>query len=455
LERNLYNGLLGAMTPRGDWWAYFSGLMGVRVPSYVQHADVGTSCCVLNGPRGLMITPFWAVMQNDQGPVVNLYAPATVKVDTPGKQNLTLEIAGDYPVDDHTSVTLTLEKPEAFSIGFRIPGWSQSTKLTVNGEPVAVSAGTYANVHREWKNGDRVAIQFDMRARVINAPDGNGQIAVVRGPVVLSLDNRLVTPSDATAVITMAKTDAQQFVDLTPNLAAAVKINALMAFDVPFMVNGTPQSLTFCDYADAGNQFSQTNIFRTWLPQPLNLQTVFKTRQTWNTLSHAPQWTNVPPAPVRVEDAAHDLALASNGAVATSDSEYSKEPGCTDRVNDGIIATPDNFTNRWHSSVDSPHPHWVQIKLVRPAQIATVIINFADPDGAAVDFKCMAMVDGKDREILHVTNNQEHRVYRAQIDPVMTDTFRLVIESSANPKYPNAAQVSEIQLFSPAPAPGK
>jgi DUF1680 family protein len=41
LEKNLYNGLLGAMMPDGQWWAYFDGLMGVRVPSYVQHADVG------------------------------------------------------------------------------------------------------------------------------------------------------------------------------------------------------------------------------------------------------------------------------------------------------------------------------------------------------------------------------------------------------------------------------
>ena len=75
LEKNLYNGLLGAMMPDGQWWAYFSGQMGVRVPSYVQHADVGLSCCVVNGPRGLMLTPFWAFMENADGPVINLLCP--------------------------------------------------------------------------------------------------------------------------------------------------------------------------------------------------------------------------------------------------------------------------------------------------------------------------------------------------------------------------------------------
>ena len=94
----------------------------------------------------------------------------------------------------------------------------------------------------------------------------------------------------------------------------------------------------------------------------------------------------------------------------------------------------------------------MQIKLPHPAKIGTVIINFADPDGAAVEFKCLVSIDGKEQEILHVNNNQEHQVYRAQIAPVLTDTFRLEIETSANPKYPNAAQVSEIQLYADAPA---
>lgn len=448
LERNLYNGLLGAMTPRGDWWAYFSGQMGVRVPSYVQHADVGTSCCVLNGPRGLLITPFWAIMQSTDGPVINLFSPAKAKMRSPGGQNITIEIQGDYPVDDRTDILISLDKPEELTLGLRIPAWSQKTELTVNGNVTPTDPGSYASIHRLWKTGDRVSIHFDMRGRVVNAPDGNGQIAVLRGPVVLSLDNRLVPPTDGSAVIASG---ASPLTDLVPNPQKAARINAWMAFDVPFVVEGVKQNLTFCDYADAGSDFSQTNIYRSWLPQPLDLHNMYDCGQTWNTLSHAKQWTDVPPAPVRIDDTEHDLALAIHGAIATSDSEYGPEAGCTAKVNDGVLATAADFSNRWHSSVESPHPHWVQIKLARPAQIGTVVINFADPDGAAVEFRCLVSVDGVEREVLHVTDNQERRVYRAQITPVLTDTFRLIIESSANPKYPNAAQVSEIQLFAPAP----
>ena len=50
MEQSLYNGLLGAMMPRGEWWAYDSALAGERVPSRQQATDVELSCCVSNGP---------------------------------------------------------------------------------------------------------------------------------------------------------------------------------------------------------------------------------------------------------------------------------------------------------------------------------------------------------------------------------------------------------------------
>ena len=53
-------------------------------------------------------------------------------------------------------------------------------------------------------------------------------------------------------------------------------------------------------------------------------------------------------------------------------------------------------------------------------------------------------------------DSQESRTSRFDIGPVETDTFRLLIRASANPQYPNAAQVGEIELLPAAesgPAP--
>ncbi|MGC9260340.1 MAG: discoidin domain-containing protein, partial [Phycisphaerae bacterium] len=144
-----------------------------------------------------------------------------------------------------------------------------------------------------------------------------------------------------------------------------------------------------------------------------------------------------------------DLALASKGATATSDSELPSEPGCTARVIDGIIATPANFAaNRWHSA-NTPHPHWVQVKLPRSEKIGKVVIDFADPLGHPTSFQGIVQVDGHDRVVFDVTNYQGWRKYTADIEPVKTDTFRLVIRDSASPLHPNAAQISQIELYPP------
>ena len=430
LEKNLYNGLLGAMVPDGKWWAYFSGLMGVRVPSYVQHADVGLSCCVVNGPRGLMLTPFWAFMESAHGPVVNLYAPGTAQVG-----DVKLNISGDYPVGDQATIRVTPKVTKAFDLSFRIPIWSEHTEVKVNGKhwppkpAVMIANAGYYTIHRTWMPGDTVTLKFDMRAKLVQQ---NGQVAVMRGPLVLALDNRLNPTVDR-------RISFDKPLDLKPNPVAAKKIGALAAYDW--------NDLTFCDYASAGNAFSEQNIYRTWLPQPLNLATVFQTGQSWQSLTHAQTWTTPPGPRPQVENRSKDLALAANGATALADSEYAKEPGCTSKLIDGILATPEDFSNRWHSSLETPHPHWVEIHLSKLSKIGKVIIHFADPEGYPTSFEGIVTGDGHGHQVFNVTNNHESRTYVAKFASVVGDSLRLVIRSSANPKYPNAAQISEIEIY--------
>ena len=59
----------------------------------------------------------------------------------------------------------------------------------------------------------------------------------------------------------------------------------------------------------------------------------------------------------------------------------------------------------------------------------------------------MVQVNGQQRQVINVIDNHEPRVYRAKIEPVMIDSFRFTVRSSANPAFPNAPQVSEIELY--------
>jgi hypothetical protein len=128
---------------------------------------------------------------------------------------------------------------------------------------------------------------------VIDAPDGNGQVAVKRGPIVLALDDRLAPPrKDAAAVL---ERTLPPLLNVKPNADAAKRLGAWMAFDVPFLVGGKRGALTMCDYASAGNRWSEDNRFRAWLPQPLNLETAYATGVTWKMMTPFPSRPEAPP----------------------------------------------------------------------------------------------------------------------------------------------------------------
>ena len=66
-----------------------------------------------------------------------------------------------------------------------------------------------------------------------------------------------------------------------------------MAFTAPFQIrpshffNHSVTNLALCDFASAGNAWSETNLYRTWLPQPLFLRQAFVTN-TWKLLEPGP-----------------------------------------------------------------------------------------------------------------------------------------------------------------------
>ncbi|MBI5693254.1 MAG: glycoside hydrolase family 127 protein [Verrucomicrobia bacterium] len=296
MEVSLYNALLGAMTPDGGWWAYFSPLAGQRVPSHFQHADVQMSCCTANGPRGLHLTPAWAVMRRGDGLAVNLYAPGRATPALADGTVVTLEQRTDYPAGDAITIEVSPARRTRFSLALRIPAWSKRTTLAVNGQAVAVRPGTYAILEREWSPGDRISLQLDLRGRAVPAPSGAPQLAVMRGPLVLALDNRLAQAQDV-AVRLVA--DAEGYVALQPVKVKPAEV--WLAFEVPFEVRPThffkhrTITLPMCDFASAGNGWNSASLFRTWLPQPLFLRQMFPT-ETWRLMG--PELKECPPIPV-------------------------------------------------------------------------------------------------------------------------------------------------------------
>jgi hypothetical protein len=180
----------------------------------------------------------------------------------------------------------------------------------VNGEVISCKSGTYTHIKREWKNGDKIQLEMDLRGRIIRAPGSVNELAVMRGPIVLALDSRMVKNENYNLWLLPQGTKWQskselgglkyvlpapslsanspvQYIELTPSPSKPA--NVWMAFEVPFLYRYThffdhkQINLTMCDYASAGNQYSEKNLFRVWLPQPLYMNDIFP-ENTWKIL---------------------------------------------------------------------------------------------------------------------------------------------------------------------------
>lgn len=267
IETYVYNGLVGAMKPDGTGFSYVNLLDGVKTTNTGWGWEFGgfrVTCCNLNGPMGLAYIPYVAVMRSAEGPVVNLYCGLDARPETPSGAPLALSIDTDYPRDGHVRIAVSPAAPETFTLRLRIPAWSANTAVTVNGSPCCCTLavpGTYLELRREWRAGDVVTLDFDMRCRLIEGPRGvnragDGRVAVTYGPVALTREERRDPRFDKPA-------DIQSDADGTiPARRIQPPSGARVAFDIPLRGSG---SILMTDYASA-DCWDGSRI-RTWIAQ--------------------------------------------------------------------------------------------------------------------------------------------------------------------------------------------
>ena len=123
-----------------------------------------------------------------KGVYVNLYVPSRVSWRQ-GNARVTLTQETQYPAVGVSSMKLAMDRPERFVVALRIPAWAgKGTSVAVNGKSadVVLKPGSWAELDRTWKDGDRIEFSLDMPLRLapLDAQHSN-LVALVRGPVTL------------------------------------------------------------------------------------------------------------------------------------------------------------------------------------------------------------------------------------------------------------------------------
>jgi hypothetical protein len=186
MERVLYNAVLGALPMRPDGTAfYYADYNGNGSKTYFEYK---CPCC--SGTLGQIVADYGisSYFANDRGVFVNLYAPSRLRWRLKGRA-VTIEQATHYPLDPNVVVTVGTETPQTFSISLRIPAWAGAgTALEINGKRARkpLLPGTFHEIRREWRSGDRIVLALDMPLRLEAVDEKHPDLlAVMQGPLAL------------------------------------------------------------------------------------------------------------------------------------------------------------------------------------------------------------------------------------------------------------------------------
>lgn len=185
MERVLYNTVLGANQLQPDGHAFYYS--DYNLSAHKSYFPDLWPCCSGTLPQVAADYRLLIYFHDPDALYVNLYLPSTVTWTSAYGAQLSLTQSGDYPNNTRISFLLRSSRPSSFALRLRVPAWTSSPTLTLNGAltPLSVEKG-FASIQREWKDNDRIELDLPMPLR-LEAIDQRhpDTVALLRGPLVL------------------------------------------------------------------------------------------------------------------------------------------------------------------------------------------------------------------------------------------------------------------------------
>ncbi|MFB3828171.1 MAG: glycoside hydrolase family 127 protein [Bryobacteraceae bacterium] len=199
LERALYNNVNSGLSLDGATFCYRNPLEYDGGPIRNPHGErrirlpwLQTACCPSNLQRTFAALPGYLYGVSREGVWVHLFHNSELAVRLDGGTPLKLTQKTNYPWNGRVELAIAPARPAAFTLFVRIPGWSRSPALSLNGKRAAARPGAYAALNRTWKSGDRVVLDLDVVPRWIEphpkVKENAGKLALQRGPLVYCLE---------------------------------------------------------------------------------------------------------------------------------------------------------------------------------------------------------------------------------------------------------------------------
>lgn len=126
----------------------------------------------------------------DNGAAAVLFNTCDASIKVADGKEIVIRETTDYPFDTRISFVMEMKDDGVnFPFYIRIPKWTRNATVKVNGQDMDedLQAGKYLCIDREWKNGDRVEVDFPMEVSVRTWQVNKNSVSVDYGPLTLSL----------------------------------------------------------------------------------------------------------------------------------------------------------------------------------------------------------------------------------------------------------------------------
>ena len=200
IEKAVFNACPGAITKDFKALQYFSSVNQVVATGNSNHNDFfhgstwmayrpthETECCSGNVHRIMpnYVSRMW-MKQGRDTVVAALYGPSEIRLKATNGAECKIEEKTLYPFDGRIDFHFDMSKKARIPFSFRIPEWSASASVTLNGKTLGVDCkpGTFVTIDRKFRDGDCLSVSLGMKPECVRFKDQG--VYFTLGPLVFS-----------------------------------------------------------------------------------------------------------------------------------------------------------------------------------------------------------------------------------------------------------------------------
>lgn len=209
MERALYNTVLSGTALDGKHFFYVNPLEVNPIASKLDPGKshvkpvrpewLGCACCPPNLARLIASIDRYIYTIKEDCILVNLFISSTVDLPVPDG-NVRITQTTNYPESGRIHISVSSDTDHPQSLGIRIPGWSRSYKVTVDGKLLTGGYGSKTDVRpeqgylyiKDLKGSHEIELELCMEPRLWRAnplvKEDIGKVALTRGPIVYCLE---------------------------------------------------------------------------------------------------------------------------------------------------------------------------------------------------------------------------------------------------------------------------